>query len=157
MKYTLTAILLLLACCPAMAKDLRGTVSVIDGDTLDLHGQRIRLYGIDAPESGQSCTRNEKSWRCGKDAAYTLSDLIGRKSVSCTPEDTDRYGRIVAVCIMGTVNLNDWMVRNGWAVAYRHYSDAYADAEAEAKADQRGIWQGQFDMPWEWRSRKWHR
>ncbi|MDH2329172.1 thermonuclease family protein [Cereibacter sp. SYSU M97828] len=118
-----------------------GTVSVIDGDTIDLHGTRIRLHGIDAPESRQTCTLpSGRDWRCGQEAALALSDRIGRASVECVEKDTDRYGRMVAVCYLGRENLNAWMVSEGWAVAYRQYSTDYVGAEAQARAGKAGIW-----------------
>ena len=84
-----------------------------------------------------------------------LSDRIGRRQVvSCQQTDTDRYGRVVADCIVGRENLNRWMVREGWAVAYRQYSTAYIPAEDHARTGQRGIWQGRFDMPWDWRAER---
>lgn len=98
--------------------DLRGGASVIDGDTIEIHGARIRLNGIDAPESGQLChDARGTAWRCGQQAALALSDRIGRQVVSCQQTDTDRYGRVVADCFTGGENLNHWMVREGWALA----------------------------------------
>lgn len=132
---------------------LRGTASVIDGDTIDLHGTRIRLWGIDAPESGQRCTSAEGGdWRCGKEAGFALADRIGRAPVACEVKDTDRYGRKVALCRDAKgADLNGWMVREGWAVSYRAYSRAYVGAEDEARSARRGIWTGRFQMPWDWR------
>ena len=104
---------------PAFAQDLIvGVASVIDGDTIEIHGQRIRLFGIDAPESSQLCVRpTGERWRCGQQASFALADRIGRATVSCQPRDLDRYGRVVAVCFKGNEDLNRWMVANGWAVA----------------------------------------
>jgi endonuclease YncB( thermonuclease family) len=136
----------------AKGADLRGLASVIDGDTLEIHGQRIRLFGIDAPESAQLCeTTAGKKWRCGQRAALALSDHIGRSTIACAEKDRDRYGRIVAVCVKGDEDLNSWMVTNGWALAYRHYSMDYVREEATAKGSSAGIWSGQFIEPWAWR------
>lgn len=127
--------------------------SVVDGDTVEIHGVRIRLHGIDAPESRQLCTRpTGERWRCGQQASLALSDQIGRSTVSCAPRDTDRYGRTVAVCISRGVDLNGWLVIQGWAVAYLRYSRDYVRAEDQARTGRRGVWSGQFDMPWEWRA-----
>ena len=82
----------------AKAGNLLGQASVIDGATFEIHGQRIRLHGIDAPEGGQTCTADGKTYRCDQQAALALADKIGRETVRCQPKDTDRYGRVVAVC-----------------------------------------------------------
>jgi len=134
---------------------LSGVATVIDGDTIEIHGQRIRLYGIDAPESRQECTQPDgTTWRCGQQAALALSDRIGRATVRCDPRDRDRYGRIIAICFKGTENLNRWMVVNGWAMAYRKYSLDYAADEERAKRARLGIWSGTFEIPWDWRPQK---
>jgi endonuclease YncB( thermonuclease family) len=129
----LAIVLLSLSVC-ASAADLTGRASIIDGDTLEIHGQRIRLFGIDAPESRQTCEANRQTYRCGQQAALALSDHIGQQTVTCEPRDTDRYGRVVAICRAGTEDLNGWMVAQGWAVAYRHYSSAYIGEEDTARA-----------------------
>jgi endonuclease YncB( thermonuclease family) len=128
-----------------------GVVSVIDGDTLEIHGQRIRLHGIDAPESGQSCEKDGKQYRCGQRAALKLADKIGRATVRCEQRDIDRYKRIVAVCSLGNIDLNAWMVRQGWAIAYRQYLRDYVDDESAAQAEKAGIWAGRFIEPSRWR------
>ncbi|WP_442771936.1 thermonuclease family protein [Paenirhodobacter enshiensis] len=130
---------------------ISGTASVIDGDTLEIHGQRIRMFGIDAPESRQTCARDGRAWRCGADAANALDRKISGALVSCEKRDTDRYRRVVAICSSHGVDLNAWMVGQGWAVAYRQYSTVYVPEEAEAKTARRGIWESKFAMPWEWR------
>lgn len=148
----LIAAVLLLA-TPALADDLVGRASVIDGDTLEIHGQRIRLEGIDAIESSQPCTHREtgQNWRCGQRAALWLSDLIGAKTVTCASAGTDRYKRVLAHCSVGGQDIGAAMVRNGWAMAYVRYSDRYEPEEAEARKDGVGIWQTEFDPPWNWR------
>ena len=134
------------------AEPIAGIVSVVDGDTLEIHGTRIRLHGIDAPESGQSCrTADGKSWRCGQRAALALSDRLGRKRVTCTELDKDRYGRIVSVCRADGTDINQWMVAGGYAMAYRRYSADYVAAEDAARVAGIGIWQGAFIAPWDWR------
>lgn len=137
---------------PPASPDIAGQASVIDGDTIDIHGSRIRFFGIDAPESGQSCTdATGKSYRCGQRAAFALDSKIGAHTVSCDNRDVDRYGRIVAVCLAGGVDLNGWMVQQGWAVAYRRYSSNYVTDEMAAKSAKRGIWAGGFERPEDWR------
>ena len=136
----------------AGADQVQGRASVMDGDTIEIKGQRIRLFGIDAPEGGQACKRADGSaWRCGRDAAFALSDRIAGAVVTCDQRDTDRYGRIVAVCVAGGDDLNGWMVASGWAVAFRRYSRAYVKNEDAARAARRGLWSGSFEMPWDWR------
>ncbi len=128
----LTIALCLLA-TPALA-DVAGIASVIDGDTLEIHGQRIRLYGIDAPESRQLCHLDGRPWQCGKDAANALADKIARRPVTCEDLGRDRYKRIIARCIVAGEGLEKWMVVNGWALAYRRYSLDYVVEEADAQA-----------------------
>jgi endonuclease YncB( thermonuclease family) len=97
---------------------LAGRASVIDGDTIEIHGKRIRLFGVDAPESRQTCEAAGQTYRCGQQAALALADYIGQQTVAFEPRDTDRYGRIVAVCRAAAEDLNGWMVAQGWALAY---------------------------------------
>ncbi len=132
-----------------------GRASVIDGDTIEIDGRRIRLHGIDAPESGQSCRDGtEREYQCGRRAALALSDKVGQQAVSCQQRDVDRYGRIVAVCRASNEDLNGWLVSRGWAMAYRRYGSDYIEAEDEARAAKRGIWAGRFTTPEEWRHGK---
>jgi endonuclease YncB( thermonuclease family) len=156
MRSLLACILFLTLTVPSEAATIQGTASVIDGDTLEIHGERIRLHGIDAPESAQICQRSGgKQWRCGQEAANELSDYIARRPVTCEGQDRDRYGRLVAVCSVGGVELNHWLVEQGWAVAYRRYSTDYVDPESEARGRGVGIWASSFDMPWDYRERRW--
>ena len=132
--------------------EITGRASVIDGDTLEIHGQRIRLHGIDAPESAQLCRRGDGAqWRCGQQAALVLQDHVGAHPVTCVRRDTDRYGRIVARCSVGGTDINAWLVAEGWAVAYRRFSMDYVGQENAARAARKGIWSGEFVPPWDWR------
>ncbi len=149
---TLIAALYLMA-SPAFA-DVAGTASVIDGDTLEIHGQRIRLHGTDAPESRQLCYLVGKPWQCGNEAANALAEKIARRPVTCEDLGRDRYKRMVARCTVAGEDLEKWMVVNGWAVAYRRFSLDYVDEEADAQAARRGIWGSTFVKPWEWRRGK---
>lgn len=105
------------------------------------------LHGIDAPESGQICQAQGKPYRCGQQAALALADLIGSKTVRREERDHDRYGRTVAVCFVGGLDVEAWMVAQGWALAYRKYSSDYVGQEAAARAAQRGVWRGEFTAP----------
>ena len=145
----LTIALCLLA-TPALA-DVTGTASVIDGDTIEVHGQRIRLHGIDTPEHQQLCRRDGEPWQCGKDAAKALADKIARRPVTCEDLGRDRYDRIIGRCTVAGEDMGAWMVSQGLALAYRRYSLDYVDEEGEAQAARRGIWAGEFVKPWEWR------
>lgn len=152
-----TLLLLLVLAPPAGAQTLFGVVSrVTDGDTLVVGGARIRLFGIDAPESRQEC-RNAKgtTYACGYLAEVALSCLApAGSSISCQIKDVDRYGRLVAVCSVASragSDLSREMVLAGWAVAYRKYSDRYVAEEAAAKNGKRGMWAGSFQQPEDWR------
>ena len=136
----------------AQSMGLQGVALVVDGDTLDLQGQRIRLHGIDAPERGQSCKDADgMSWPCGQRAALALADRIGRRPVTCVGTGSDTYGRIIAICYRNDVDLNAWLVANGHAQAYRKYSRDYVTEEEQAQRAQLGIWAGRFIAPWDWR------
>ena len=128
-----------------------GPARVIDGDTLDVGGVRIRLHGIDAPESKQSCRAGGKRWSCGREATRALAARIRGRSVACQERDRDRYGRVVAACSLSGMDLNGWMVAQGWAFAYRRYSYAYVAEESGARAARRGMWRGDVVPPWDWR------
>ncbi len=151
MRGAITALLLLTAASPALSETLAGRPSVIDGDTLAVHGTRVRLHGIDAPESRQTCLRGGKPERCGQQSALALADRIGRRTVICEGHSKDRYGRLLAVCKAGKEDLNAWLVEAGWAVAYRKYSLDYVAQEDAARKAGRGLWGTQFVMPWDWR------
>jgi endonuclease YncB( thermonuclease family) len=135
------------------AVDLTGRPSVIDGDTIEIHGRRIRLHGIDAPEASQTCSIGGRQYRCGQEAALALADHIGQRPVACEQRDIDRYGRVVALCRVGREDIGAWLVSQGWALAYARYSRDYIDQEIIARAGKRGMWRGTFMPPWAWRGR----
>jgi endonuclease YncB( thermonuclease family) len=126
---------------------LAGEVSVIDGDGLRIGGERIRLWGIDAPELDQECSRDQTVYPCGAEARDVLDRLLGAGMPSCQRLYDDAYGRTVARCSIAAVDLGAEMVRLGWAVDFRRYSNgAYADEEAKARAAKRGLWAGEFEL-----------
>ena len=149
------ALALLLLATPAAAEQLAGTAHVVDGDTLDVAGQRVRLIGIDAPEGRQVCQRDGRPWRCGDDAKDTLESLVATRAVTCDVKGHDRYRRALAACAAGGVDVAREMVSLGMAVAYYPArgvrGPAYDDEEAEAEAAQRGLWGAAFVRPDEWR------
>ncbi len=150
----LTAGLLVMAAAASGAPLVEGTATVIDGDTIEIRGHRIRLDAIDAPESSQLChDAAGKRYRCGQKSAFALADMIGRSVVNCQPKGHDRYRRVVAICFKGGTNLNAGMVTQGWAVAFRKFGIDYIREEDEARLARRGIWAGSFQMPWDWRAR----
>jgi endonuclease YncB( thermonuclease family) len=125
---------------------------VIDGDTLEIRGTRIRFHGVDAPESAQTCQdATGRAYRCGQQAALALSDKIGSANVTCLQKDTDRYQRIVAQCSAGGIDLNGWLIEQGYALAYRQYGTDYVPQEDAARRAKRGLWVGSFTPPWDWR------
>lgn len=125
------------ASAAAQTTTVAGVASVVDGDTIEIHGQRVRLSGIDAPESGKRCGTVNVYQR----ASLALSNFIGSRTVSCAVSDHDRHGRAVARCSVGGTDLGDHMVEQGWARDWPRYSGGeYADEEARARIDHRGIW-----------------
>lgn len=131
-----------------------GAARLIDADTLDIDGTRIRLHGIDAPEADQRCMgRNGARVDAGAQAREALSRLIAGREVACTATDTDRYGRTVATCSVAETDLNATLVREGWAFAYRRYSEAYVADEAQARNASAGLWALSCDKPWDYRRR----
>lgn len=136
---------------PAPAR-LVGAARVLDADTLELSGQRVRLAGIDAPETRQTCRRNGRRYQCGVAATQALRRRIGGQAVSCAVSGQDRYSRLLAVCQTADgTDLNGWVVAQGWALAYRRYSTRYVAQEERAKDAQAGLWAGPFVPPWDWR------
>ncbi|MBB1493121.1 MULTISPECIES: thermonuclease family protein [unclassified Paracoccus (in: a-proteobacteria)] len=121
---------------------------VIDGDTLELAGERIRLFGIDAPERGQSCG----PVACGTAATDALADILSAGPVRCTRVNTDRYGRTVARCRAGRHDVNREMVRRGMAWAYRQYGDDYVRDEKAARTARIGIWKYKSQPAWNYRA-----
>jgi endonuclease YncB( thermonuclease family) len=137
----------------ALADEFVGQASVIDGDTLEIHGMRIRFWGVDAPETSQLC-RGEDSlqYQCGAKAANDLDAFIARRPVSCLPTTLDQYGRTVATCSVGGADLGDWLVRNGLALDWPQYSKRkYDEAQREAEHAGRGMWAGSYVEPWLYR------
>ena len=146
----------------SFATEISGSVEVIDGDTIKINQRKIRLFGIDAPEKNQICKKNwlaisfftlSKNYYCGKDATKKLKKFISNKKAKCIGSQKDKYNRLIAICYVRNKDINMWLVRNGLAVSYKKYSSKYLHQEKMAQKEKIGLWQGKFDMPWEWRKK----
>ncbi len=142
---------------------ISGIAKVIDGDTIKIRKNKIRLYGIDAPESKQICQKPwltisflsfNKDYSCGEISTKKLKSKINNKHILCKSFNKDRYKRFIAECYENKTNINRWMVQNGYAVAYRKYSNKFISYENLAKKEKLGLWRGTFEMPWVWRKKK---
>jgi len=143
-------------------KIISGIAKVIDGDTIRIKNNKIRLFGIDAPERLQQCEKPwlsiyfftfNKNYQCGKISTNKLKSKINNKFITCKSNNKDRYNRFIAECYKDKKNINKWMVLNGYAVAYTKYSKKFVSQENFAKKDKLGLWAGTFEMPWEWRKK----
>ena len=135
-----------------IANEISGFAVVSDGDTIKILNNKIRLHGIDAPEKNQKCTKNAKQYNCGAVATEALIKKINKNIVKClTQTNKDRFNRFIGVCFIGQENINKWMVRNGYAIAYRRYSKDYIPDEEFAKTNKLGLWSGIFLKPEKWR------
>tara|TARA_B100001248_G_C27282074_1_gene408207 strand:- start:18 stop:521 length:504 start_codon:yes stop_codon:yes gene_type:complete len=143
--------------------EIYGVPKIIDGDTVHINSKKIRLEGIDAPEIKQQCKKPSlkisaiiglqinKNYSCGVIAKIKLIDKINNSKIKCISSSKDRYNRFLATCYKNRINLNKWMVRNGYAVAYKRYSKDYVRDEEYAKKNKLGLWEGTFIMPEKWR------
>ena len=146
----------------AFATIFEGIPRVVDGDSLEINDNKIRLTGIDAPEKKQLCKKPfltvtfltfQKEYECGAMATERLKKFIKNRSIRCNSESKDRYDRFIATCYLKNKNINSWIVRNGYAVAYTRYSKKYVLDEEYAKKNKLGIWKGTFQKPEEWRKK----
>ena len=155
----LTAALLLFALVSTLAAEtIVGNPEILDGDTFYFvrRGERVRLEGVDAPEAQQNCfDAVGKQYSCGQSAREALRGFIGSRPVRCKGKQRGRYGRLIVVCFDADgTDLNEWLVSQGWALAYRRYSKRYIPREETARQGRRGIWAGRFTKPWQWRRGK---
>ncbi len=145
------------------AAEIYGTPKIIDGDTVHINSKKIRLEGIDAPEIKQKCKKPflkislfigfefNKNYSCGVISKEKLIDKINNSKIKCIYSSKDRYKRYLATCYKDKINLNKWMVRNGYAVAYKRYSIDYVRDEEYAEENRLGMWEGTFIKPEKWR------
>ena len=156
-------ITLLVLLSNSIAEEISGIPKVVDGDTIHIDNYKFRLEGIDAPEMRQQCKKESfkisffigftfyKDYSCGKVSKEKLITKIDTTEIKCISSSKDRYKRYIATCYKGKTNLNQWMVRNGYAIAYRRYSKKYVPDEEFAKENKLGLWQGKFMEPEKWR------
>ena len=128
-------------------------VKVIDGDTIHLNNEKIRFTGIDTPELKQTCNKNSEIIYCGIKAKQLLKDKIGKNKVTCIREGKDQYKRILAECFVNNISLSRFLVREGYAFAYRKYSKKFINDEDFAKKNNIGMWSMKFEYPWDWRKK----
>jgi endonuclease YncB( thermonuclease family) len=152
MRSLLLALVLILA-EPASAEDVAGPVRVIDGDTVEIGGRRIHLFGIDAPEMKQTCEWPAKTYPCGEVARTGLMDLLAGAKVVCNARDEVPEGGWMGTCRADGFDVGRNMVHTGWALAIRHLGTGYEATEEKAKQAKRGLWRGTFVTPWDWRRR----
>jgi endonuclease YncB( thermonuclease family) len=139
-----------------------GIPRVIDGDSLEINNNKIRLFGIDAPEKKQICKKPyliisflnfQRDYKCGLMATNQLKKFIDNRMIKCISEIKDRYNRYLSICFLEKKDINSWLVKNGYAVAYKRYSKKYILEEQHAKKNKLGIWRGTFQNPEEWRKK----
>ena len=163
LKKILFNLLFFLLLTPAFSKEIKGIAKVVDGDTIKIKNKKIRLLGIDSPEIKQKCKKPylkivfftfSKNYNCGAVSKLKLKQYINKKNVKCIFNSKDRYNRLIADCYINEKNINSWMVRNGYAIAYRKYSEKYILDEKYAKKNKLGLWEGSFVEPEIWRKNR---
>ena len=127
-------------------------LKIIDGDTIHLKGEKIRFSGIDTPELKQTCNKNNEVIKCGIQARELLVKKVGNKKIYCVREGKDQYKRTLAECFVNGESLSVFLVRSGYAFAYRKYSDKFIKDEEFAKENKLGMWAMTFQYPWDFRN-----
>ena len=128
-------------------------IKIIDGDTIHLNNEKIRFTGIDTPELKQTCNKNSEIIYCGIKAKQLLIDKIGKNKVTCIREGKDQYKRTLAECFVNDLSLSKFLVREGYAFAYRKYSKKFINDEDFARKNNIGMWSMKFEYPWDWRKK----
>ena len=124
-------------------------IKIVDGDTIHLNGEKIRFSGIDTPELKQTCFKDDVKNLCGVKAKQILINKIGNNTVECISEGRDQYKRILAECFVNNESLSSYLVRSGYAFAYRKYSKKFIKDEEFAKTNKLGLWKSKFEYPWD--------
>lgn len=145
------AFILLLIAAPAWAAP-DGIVRVVDADTIDVGGTRVRLFGIDAPEMGQPCSADGRTWDCGAWTRDAVRNRYEGEFARCIAQDTDRYGRVVAQCVVDGQDMGKMIVQSGLAWAFRRYSETYDLDEKAAAVAGRGLWAVEVQLPSDYRA-----
>ena len=146
-KLSLYIFLVLIFCNTSFADNLK----IVDGDTIMLNGEKIRFSGIDTPELKQTCMNGDEKVFCGKSAKMLLVKKIGNQIPECIKEGKDVYKRTLAECFINGESLSAFLVRSGYAFAYRKYSDKFIKDEEFAKENKLGMWSMTFQYPWDFR------
>ena len=128
-------------------------MKIVDGDTIHLNGEKIRFTGIDTPELKQICNKNNEVIYCGVKARELLIEKIGKNKVRCIRDGKDQYKRTLAECFVNKVSLSSYLVRNGYAFAYRKYSKKFISDEDFARTNNLGMWSMSFEYPWDYRKK----
>ena len=128
-------------------------IKIVDGDTIHLNGEKIRFSGIDTPELKQTCKKNSEIINCGVEAKKILIKKIGKNKVKCINEGKDQYKRILAECFIDNLSLSSFLVRQGYAFAYRKYSKKFVEDEDYARLNKFGMWSMDFEYPWDYRKK----
>ena len=128
-------------------------IKIIDGDTIHLNGKKIRFSGIDTPEIRQTCTKNNEIVKCGIQARELLVKIISNNNIKCIEEGIDQYKRILAECFVNDLSLSSYLVKSGYAFAYRKYSKKFIVDENFARLNKLGMWSMNFEYPWDWRKK----
>ena len=126
-------------------------IKIIDGDTIHLNGEKIRFTGIDTPELKQTCNKNNEIILCGIQARKLLIEKIGKNKIECIREGKDQYNRTLAECFVNDLSLSTYLVRKGYAFAYRKYSTKFIVDEDYARVNNLGMWSMKFEYPWDYR------
>ena len=144
---SISSLILIITLKQVNSQELR----VVDGDTIHLNGEKIRFTGIDTPELKQTCIKEEAIDPCGITAKEILIKKISNNKVLCISEGKDRYNRTLAECFVNDESLSSYLVRSGYAFAYRRYSKKFISDEDYAKDNKMGMWSMQFEYPWDYR------